>query len=128
MGIIKKIHRHGKTSKNYQFQNYTAMELTENVHFHYRNQRLEFTPQEFLFLKKMFDSLTPADVERIINHKYGHKEAPVFLRIRNDLPYNTWWANTFMLEELVNGTWHFHFGNLRIDLLKEDVKRIFGTK
>jgi len=125
MGDVRRIHRHGSTDAKYQWHNYIGLELTENVHLHYRNIRLEFTPKEFLFIHAMINSLTPEELEKIKTRKYGFKEPVDFLRISKDLPSNDWWENSFSLEEQANGMFHFHFGNLRIDLQPSDVKKIF---
>jgi len=126
MGEIKQLHLHGPTDAKYQWRNYIGLELTENIHLHYRNIRLEFTPEEFLFIQALMSSLTPGELETIKTRKYGYDQPVNFLRISSELPPNDWWENSFDLEEQVNGMFHFHFGNLRIDLHPNDVKKIFN--
>lgn len=128
MGLIKRIHRYGKTKFKYQWRNYLGLELTENIHLHYRNIRLEFTPEEFLFIREVFCSLTPEEIERIKTRKYGFDEPVDFLRITDQLPENKWWEDTYSLEEQKNGMFHFHLGNLRLDLHQDDAKKIFDVK
>jgi len=126
MGEIRRIHRYGITDTKYQWRNYIGLELTENVHLHYRNIRLEFTPEEFLFIQKLISSLTPEELERIKTRKYGFQEPVDFLRITSELPPNKWWENSYSLEEQMKGMFHFHFGNLRIDLYPKDAEKIFN--
>ena len=126
MGLISKIHRYGKTKFKYQWRNYLGLELTENVHLHYRNIRLEFTPEEFLFIHSVINSLTPEELERIRTRKYGFDEPVDFLRITDKLPENKWWEDTYAIEEQKNNMFHFHLGNLRIDLHEKDAKKILN--
>jgi hypothetical protein len=124
MGSIVKLLNQGKVGIP-QFNNYMSVELTENVHWHYRGIRLEFTPEEFLFIRKFFCSLTEEEVELIKKRKYGYDEKVVYLRITNELPKNSWWKNQFQIEKCRDGSVHFHLDNLRIGLSWEDYKRIF---
>jgi len=127
LGAITKLLGSGKVA-GAEFNDYMALELTENVHLHYRGLRLEFTPEEFLFIKDILCSLTDEEIETIKNRKYGFDESVIHMRITKDLPKNDWWKNKFQIERCRNGSVHLHINNLRVSLSWKDYKRMFGKK
>ena len=127
MGAIIKLLGSGKLDEA-EFNNYMSLELTENVHFHYRGVRLEFTPEEFLFIKDIFCSLTDKEIEAVKNRKYGYDERVVHMRITKELPKNDWWKNQFQIEKGRGGGVHLHINNLRVGLSWGDYKRMFDKK
>jgi hypothetical protein len=127
MGAIIKLLNHGVVETP-EFNNYMSIELTENVHWHYRGLRLELTPEEFLFIRDIFCSLTPEEIETIRNRKYGFDERVIYLRLRNNLPENNWWKNRFQIEKCKTSDVHFHINNVRLSLTWDDYKKIFEAK
>ena len=127
MGSIIKLLNRGTVETPY-YNNYMSFELTENIHFHYRNLRLEMTPEEFLFMRDQFLKITPEQVEEIKNHKYGYDERTIYLRTTGNLPDNNWWRNKFQIEKNKGGSVHFHINNIRLDLSWNDYKKIFEAK
>jgi len=124
MGAIIKLLNSGEIDSP-TFNNYMSIELTENVHVHYRGFRFEFTPEEFLFIRRLFSSLTEEEIEVIKNRKYGYNERVVYLRLTNELPENNWWKDKFQIEKCRDGTVHLHINNLRISLSWDDYRRMF---
>ena len=127
MGAIIKLLNKGKVESP-AFDNYMSIELTENIHIHYRGLRLEFTPEEFLFIRDLIGGLTGKEIEAIKNRKYGYDERVIHLRVTNNLPKNNWWKNQFQIEKCRDGTVHLHIANLRVSLSWKDYKRMFDRK
>lgn len=89
-----------------------TVELCENVHLHYRNLRLEFPKEEFLTLLRHLKQL---DESKIESFDYGHGK---FQLIAEDqkLPEKTEFNHRVQIEEQVEGHYHVHFRNLRVEL------------
>ena len=127
MGAIVKLLDHGILEIP-EFNSYMSIELTENVHIHYRGLRLEFTPEEFLFIRDLIGGLTDAEIETIKTRKYGYDERVIHLRVTNKLPENNWWKKQFQIEKNRDGGVHLHIANLRVSLSWKDYKRMFDRK
>lgn len=91
--------------------NRLTVELCENVHLHYRNLRLEFSKEEFLFLLEHFKSL---DEEEIKNFEYGDDKFQSLVQTF-DLPETTEFDDRLQIEEQAEGHFHVHYRNLRIE-------------
>ena len=110
MGQIKKIDKKKEVSTPLLNKRFTV-ELCENVHIHYRNLRMEFPKEEFLLLLRKLKSIDEKEVE---NFNYS----PIaFKGLINDLdlPNDTEWNNRLQVEEQVNGQYHIHYKNLRLE-------------
>lgn len=109
MGNIKEILYKEEVPKSLLNKRFT-IELCENVHMHYRNLRLEFSKEEFLFLLKHLKSL---DEDEIENFLYGRDFK--FLVKTFDLPDKTEFDDRLQIEEQVEGHYHVHYRNLRVE-------------
>ena len=67
MGNIKEVLYSREVPKS-MLNNRLTVELCENVHLHYRNLRLEFSKEEFLFLLKHLKSVDEKTIEEF---EYG---------------------------------------------------------
>jgi hypothetical protein len=116
VGQIKSIVKAYELSSPVLQNNRLCLELCENVHLHYRNLRLEFSPQEYLLFKKIFERVTEHEV---LSFKYGPERYEQVARM--DLPDSTEFDKRVQLEEQVEGHFHLHFRNLRVEVntLKE---------
>lgn len=89
-----------------------TVELCENVHIHYRNLRLEFTKDEFLYILTMLKSIDENDVNLFHFSPYAYKEL-----IKDfNLPDETYYDNRLQIELQKEGHCHIHYRNLRIEL------------
>ena len=110
MGKIKKIIKKQEVSTP-QLNNRFTVELCENVHIHYRNLRLEFPKEEFLQILKMLKSIDEKKVE-----EFQYAPDKFYSMIHSlDLPDKTEWNNRLQVEEQVNGQYHIHYKNLRLE-------------
>lgn len=91
------------------FNKRLKVELCENVHLHYRNLRLEFSKEEFLFLLKHLKSLDEKEIE-----DFEYKDNSKDLIHTNDLPTSTEFNDRLQIEE-VGDHYHVHYRNLRIE-------------
>jgi hypothetical protein len=89
-----------------------TVELCENVHLHYRNLRLEFPKEEFL---RLLHHLKGLDETRIERFDYGHGRFETLVEDRG-LPPATEFNQRLQVEEQVEGHFHVHFRNLRLEL------------
>jgi hypothetical protein len=96
-----------------------VVELCENVHVHYRNLRLEFSAAEFAVFQKLIGSIDPWAVK---NFRYGANEFWEIGAAR--LPAATEFNDRLQIEEQVEGHFHIHYRNLRIEV--NDLAEIFG--
>lgn len=110
MGQVKRILFETKCKKP-MLNNRFTVELCENVHIHYRNLRLEFPKEEFLMLLEAFKRLSN---EEIKNFNYSDDNFKELIGIYN-LPPNTEFDDRFVLEEQVQGHFHVHYRNLRVE-------------
>jgi len=82
-----------------------SIDLCENIHIHFQNFRLEFSPGEFNGLS---ESLSTFDWESLSANR------DLFHRF-DELCAETEWSDRFQLEEQVEGHYHLHYRNLRIE-------------
>lgn len=113
MGKIKSIIFSCDISNNPPPQNNRfTIELCENVHVHYRNLRLEFSPEEFIQLVRHFKSVDESKVEKF---NYGEHQ---FEELVHDgkLPNKTKFNSRLQIEAQDPSGYHIHYRNLRIEL------------
>lgn len=109
MGEIKRII--SKTEVPAPLQNTRlTIELCENVHVHYRNIRLEFGKEEFLLLLNAFKKINEEDVKNFVFGKDKFKTL-----VLETLPVTTEFNDRLQLEEQVEGHYHLHYRNLRLE-------------
>lgn len=109
MGDIKRILLTGNVpapSLNTRF----VVELSENVHIHYRNLRIEMDKDEFLLL---LAAMKKIDEGTVSSFAYG---PDAFLALAGaTLPEATPFNGRLRVEEQRNGTIHIHYRNLRLE-------------
>jgi hypothetical protein len=110
MGRVAKIIAQGEVGKPL-FNRRACIDLCENVHLHYRNLRLEFPKEEFLALLDMLRGLDPKEIANFPYAPEAFKEAA-----RIELPETTEFDSRLVVEEQVEGHYHVHYRNLRIEL------------
>ena len=113
MGNIKKILLNEAVPKP-PFNDRLTVELCENVHIHYRNIRLEFPKDEFIQLLR---ELKQIDEQTVEEFEYGEDK---FLSLINKrmLPGISEFDDRLQIEEQVEGHYHIHYRNLRLELLR----------
>jgi len=117
MGHIKKVLAMGMLPRRSVTPNMMWTDLCENVHFHYRNIRFDFSEVEFARLRAAINHLGMA-VEYCSN-EYGYSEGdPNFLvqqkfeeAIIADSDY---YPDRVTIEHQKDGTVHFHYRDLRL--------------
>lgn len=110
MGRVAKIIAQGEVGKPL-FNTRACIDLCENVHLHYRNLRLEFSKEEFLLLLSMLKGL---DSQEIANFQYSPTSFKEAANIQ--LPTKTEFDTRLVVEQQVEGHYHIHYRNLRIEL------------
>lgn len=110
MGDIKKIIYNSKAIKPI-LNNRLIIELCENVHLHYRNIRLEFTKEEFLKILMCFQNINPGEINKFQYSKENYK----VLCSDYTLPETTEFDDRIQYEEQINGQYHFHYRNMRLE-------------
>jgi hypothetical protein len=97
-----------------QLNNRFTCELCENIHIHYRNLRLEFTKEEFLHIIRLLQGIDIKDVENFKYSDWAYKEL-----IKDfGLPDETFYNDRLQIEQQVEGHYHVHYRNLRLELNK----------
>ena len=112
MGNIKEVLYNREVPKS-MLNDRLTVELCENVHLHYRNLRLEFSKEEFLFLLKHLKSVDEKIVEEF---EYGDDKFQSLIQTF-DLPESTEFDNRLQVESQVEGHYHVHYRNLRIETM-----------
>jgi hypothetical protein len=110
MGIIKKIIFSKKIEDNNINDDRFCIELCENVHFHYKDIRLEFDPKEFLHILKSIKKIKEKD---ILDFQYNNENFKEIVKIKLD--GQSVFENRYQMEEQINGFYHTHYRNLRIE-------------
>lgn len=109
MGNIREILYTQKVPKS-MLNNRFTVELCENVHLHYRNLRLEFSKEEFLFLLKHLKEIDEEEIET-----FPYDEDFKFLVKTFNLPESTEFDDRLQIEEQEEGHFHVHYRNLRLE-------------
>ena len=112
MGEIRRVIYKTEALPTPPHNNRLTVECCENVHLHYRNIRLEFSADEFLFL---LQKLKTINEDEIRNFKYGPNEFRSVVMTMG-LPEKTEFNKRLQLESQTNGDIHIHYRNLRIEL------------
>lgn len=112
MGNIKEVLYSREVPKS-MLNDRLTVELCENVHLHYRNLRLEFSKEEFLFLLKHLKSVDEKTVEEF---EYGADKFQGLVQTF-DLPESTEFDDRLQVEEQVEGHYHIHYRNLRVEAM-----------
>lgn len=87
-----------------------SFDLCENIHIHFQNFRVEFPASEFVLLMNFLS--TP---------KTRQKMKGLWWTVRTDqLPETTEWDKRFQLEEQVEGHFHLHYRNNRVEFTSFD--------
>jgi len=111
MGQIKKIIYKSKVPVPLLNTRFTV-ELCENVHLHYRDLRLEFPKEEFL---QILRHLKKIDEKTVEDFAYAN-DAFKCLVNDNNLPPSTEFNDRLQIEEQVQGHYHLHYRNLRLEM------------
>ena len=82
-----------------------SVDLCENIHIHFQNLRIEFDLNEFLVLWDAVSHIEPSKISPLHWGTLCH--CP--------LPHTTEWNRRLQLEEQVEGHYHLHYRNLRIE-------------
>jgi hypothetical protein len=82
-----------------------SVDLCENIHVHYQNLRFEFSREEFMCL---WEAVAGLDLDRLPVFGFGTLCSSV-------LPAATEWDDRLQLEEQVEGHYHLHYRNLRVE-------------
>ena len=126
MGIITYLFHRSSRLSNQKF-NLFFLDMGENIHFHYRDLRVEFSVEEFTELAAQFDECKEGVLKEIKN---GYRDGVLpntneastiktFLakkkKLVHPVKYN---GNDISLEETADG-YHLHFRNYKILLDKQ---------
>lgn len=111
MGNIREVIYKNKVPSSL-LNNRITVELCENVHFHYRNLRLEFPKEEFLLILRKLKNIDESEIE---GFEFGEDK---FKPLINDfdLPETTEFDDRLQIEEQLEGHYHMHYRNLRIEV------------
>lgn len=82
-----------------------CVDLSENIHVHFQNLRLEFSKEEFLLLWDAVSGLNITHWRRLPQGEVASAR----------LPAATEWDDRVQLEEQVEGHFHLHYRNLRVE-------------
>jgi hypothetical protein len=93
------------------FNNRFTLELCENIHIHYRNLRIEMTKEEFLPLLKLLREVDEETIKRFDYNDFNFK----YLINYNNLPSETFFNNRLQIERQIEGHYHLHYRNFRLE-------------
>lgn len=89
-----------------------VVEVCENIHLHWRNFRLEFSKDEFRLFLLLMQTIDPQDIDNADFKEENFKEL-----VRTDeIPEESEWDDRFVLEKQVEGHYHLHYRQLRIEV------------
>lgn len=89
-----------------------TIELCENVHLHYRNLRLEFSQEEF---RQFVAAIKTIDSDTVRYFQFSPEKFQC-LFVTHMLPTTTEWNDRLRIEKQVEGHYHIHYRNLRIEV------------
>ena len=126
MGRIKFV-LHRRKIPTPQCNNRITLELCENIHLHYRNIRIEFTKDEFLHILELLQNV---DKQLIKDFQYNDY---AFVELIKDfgLPDETYYNNRLQIEQQIEGHYHIHYRNIRLEfqnLNEIGISRFFFAK
>lgn len=87
-------------------------ELCEDIHIHYRNLRLEFNKDEFIYILNLLKQINVDEVNNFHYSDWAYKE----LIVDFNLPKETVYNNRLQIELQKEGHSHIHYKNLRIEM------------
>lgn len=131
MGHVDKVLGKVITSKETKYYNdFFSIEVCENFHLHWRNMRLQFTPEEFQILASaMRAALTRWE---LLRKPYPYPETIYLIKPWGTLPKEQLFSDEIKIEQQVKNPnlpeIHFHYKNARIDLSKDELlelKKVF---
>lgn len=97
-----------------------CVDLSENIHIHYRDLRLEFSKKEF---GEFFTILN--DVKNYLNTNMYEEGISAFKDFAVNIDERSaYFPNRLQIELLRNGTYHIHYNNMRLELTKESMVSI----
>ena len=89
-----------------------VVEVCENIHLHWRNFRLEFSKDEFRLFLAMMQHIDPQD---IVEAELGPDKFTELART-DEIPEESEWDDRMVLEKQVEGHYHLHYRQLRIEV------------
>lgn len=119
-GHIDKILAERQIGKRGLYSNHARLEISENIHFHYRDSRLVLTPETMEVLGKMFGSAVKKWNELGRPEIGPNPYEQVDTLAESPLPDEGHHASRFGVEEEKDGTIHIHHRDLRIHLKPAD--------
>lgn len=109
-----------------KLNNRLTCELCENIHIHYRNMRIEFTKDEFVHILRLLNGIDINEVENFHYSDWAYKEL-----IKDfGLPDETYYDHRLQIEQQMEGHFHIHYRNLRLEfnkLTELGFPKYFGT-
>ncbi len=105
-----------------------CVELCENIHFHNRNVRYNFSQEEWATLAAAMQNLYKATEYSIDKNKYEEGTNDFFIQCNYNTPYpnssSKYHSNRFQIEECRDDTFHIHYRDLRIELTRTEFYKI----
>lgn len=115
MGEIKAILSESEKNPSY-FSDDLRIEQAEWIHLHWRDMRILLTPDQFAFIRQHI--LNAFDVW---NGKISNFDNVLST---DTIPDGTIFGGRISIEEQMNGDFHFHYHDMRIELAREQFKAI----
>lgn len=95
------------------------VEDCENIHVHYRDLRLEFSPNEFLMFANAMDEAK----RRLINNDRPKENNYRVLSERKIREHSDYWSDRFVVERNKK-CFHIHYKNFRLEVAPEEYQKI----
>lgn len=115
MGNIKAIFSESRKNHSY-FSDDLRIEQAEWIHLHWRDVRLLLTPDQFAFIRQHI--MNAFDVW---NGKISNFDTVLST---DTIPDGTIFGGDISIEEQMNGDFHFHYHDMRIELSREQFIKI----
>ncbi len=120
MGAIKDILAERHIGEHGLYNDHARIEISENIHFHWRDSRLVMSADDFEILSKIFSDAYKAYEEagKPVQGKNPYKDFTVFAE--EHLTDTGFHSNRLGLEEEEDGSIHLHYRDLRLHLKPAD--------